>query len=137
MPLPGLVAAKFPSFYELVGASGTVANEPKPTGLFSAMVGDPDVLYQDLLDNPSRYEEGVSSLLLGLTSGERRISDISKQEMELLDRAVLDLGQPRRDKPKPKPEVAPKRMAARPTPVAQPPKVPGSNTDLPPYWWLQ
>ena len=141
MPLPGLAAPRFPTFSELVSESvgESVSEIPsKPSGLFSAMLGDPQVLYHDLLDDPSRYEEGVSSLLQGLISGQQELSEISASDMELLDRAVLDYNQPKRPKPEAQLSPAPKRIKrAAAEPEHRPPQIPGLPENVEPYWWLK
>lgn len=136
--MPQLPAPKFPSFSELVGAIESAPPETKRSGLFLDLVGDPQVLYQDLLEDPNRYEEGVSNLLQDLTSGQRSIDELSKTEMHLLDRAVLDFNQPKRPRPEPKLAPVPKTKKSRvKLPDEKPPKVIGAPRDMEPYWWLK
>jgi len=137
MPLPGLAAPRFPSFSELVGA--TVSEKPtKRSGLFLDMLGDPQVLYQDLLEDPSKYEEGVSRLLQELISGQQQLSELNDQEMGLLDRAVLDFNQPARKlEARPAPAPKPPAKAKRPEPREKPPKAIGAPSGVDPYWWVQ
>lgn len=67
----------------------------KRDGLFTVLLGDPRVLYYELLEDPSRFEEGVSDLIQQLVSGARSLESLSTDEMQLLDRAVVDWTRPR------------------------------------------
>jgi hypothetical protein len=117
-----------------------VVSSTKREGLFSALLGDPEILLHDLLSDPSKYEEGVSNLVQDLASGQRSINDLEPHEMELLDRATIDFSQPRRSRQEPKP-------APPPAPKIEPPEFDelveiGEPMKLPPklanaYWWLK
>lgn len=142
MPLPQLAAPIFPSFPSFSALVGESASEPRtrPSGLFLDLLGDPQILYQDLLEDPKKYEEGVSSLLQEIISGQRKLDELDKQELTLLDRATLDFNQPRRAPPETRPAPAPARVAAKAGPQSpaadRPPKAIGAP-DMEPYWWLK
>ena len=77
-------------------------NESKPAsttekrdGLFIALVGDPRILYYELIEDPSRFEDGVSDLILHLVAGTRQMESLTADELSLLDRAVVDWMRPR------------------------------------------
>lgn len=48
-------------------------------------------MLDDLLRDPSKYEEGVSELLQELVGGRRTLESLSAEEMQVLDRATIDL----------------------------------------------
>jgi hypothetical protein len=81
----------FPKLHELLGDATPAVPARPPERLFNALVGDPAVLWQDLLRHPERYENGLAELTQRLISGSANISTLSAQESALLDRAVLDL----------------------------------------------
>jgi hypothetical protein len=90
MQLHPLVPPRFPTWSELVATPlGSPASSPPPQGLFDSFVGDPAVLFEDLLRSPEKYEPGVQELLMELLGG-RQLSALSKDERALLDRATLD-----------------------------------------------
>jgi hypothetical protein len=135
-PSLALLAPTFPTFSALVTAAGKQPDSgPRRGGLFVDLLKDPQVLLQDLLAAPHKYEEGVSPLVQDLVSGRRKTEDLSRAEMELLDRAVLDYAHPSRSKPV-TPEPKKPRRKTKPEPIRYPkgdlPKVDG----LEPYWWL-
>jgi hypothetical protein len=61
-----------------------------PQGLFASLVGDPTVLFDDLLRSPEKYEPQVEGLLLELMTGRKRLQDLPTEDREVLDRATLD-----------------------------------------------
>ena len=72
-------------------------------------------MFQDTLRDPEKYESGVRELLTELVSG-RKMSDLSSEEMALLDRAVVDLNRPSSSsKPSPSPETALEKTAQMPS----------------------
>lgn len=136
--LPPSLALLAPTFPTL-SALATVKEESQPTpasssGLFQALLRDPTVLLQSLLDDPTRYEEGVGVVVQDLVSGRRKFEELSPAESTLLDRATIDFAQPVRRKtaaaPVPQKRAAPR--TPKPTPRAKAPSVAGME----PYWWL-
>lgn len=89
MQLHPLVPPRFPTLSELTSPS-TVSPVPSPQGLFVSLVGDPNVLFDDWLRSPEKYEPEVEGLLMELISGRRRLEDLAQWERETLDRATLD-----------------------------------------------
>lgn len=67
----------------------------KQDGLFAALLGDPRILYYELMEDPSRFEEGVSDLTQQLVSGARSMQSLAPDEVEMLNRAVIDWTRPR------------------------------------------
>lgn len=80
----------FPTLQELLGSETTATPAAKQERLFSALLGDPHLLWQDLLRSPTRYEDGVAELVQRLISASATISTLSERELALLDRATLD-----------------------------------------------
>lgn len=92
-----LVPPQPPRFPPSPGSSS--ARSSSQPGLFSSLVGSPEVMFDDLLRDPEKYESGVSELLQQLILKQKQISSLSPEEMDLLDRATLDLN--RSSSPKP------------------------------------
>jgi len=75
---------------------------PRPerqSGLFTALLGDPKVLYYEILEDPERFEDGVSDLVQQLVAGARTLESLTRDEHNLLDRATLDWSTPRHRTP--------------------------------------
>jgi len=75
----------------------------KENGLYAAIGGDPKVLFDHLLEDPSRYPSGTDVLLQEMIQGR---SDLSPEELQLLDQATLEYAQtpsPKRRRPQPPP----------------------------------
>lgn len=83
-PLPPL---RFPTLAELANET-TPLPPSKPQTLFN-MVGDPALLFSDLLDNPEKYGEGVDELLQQLVQGQKKLEELNAQEMQLLNNAAV------------------------------------------------
>ena len=103
MQLHPLLPPKFPTWSELTQTPSDSPRSSRRQGLFDSLIGDPHVMFDDLLRDPSKYEEGVAELLMSLVSGRRKLIDLSPTEMEALDRATLDFNRlsslPKPDKP--------------------------------------
>lgn len=56
------------------------------------MLGDPEVLFQDLLRNPERYEEGTDQVLQQMLNG-TLLAELSTEEQDLLNRATFEFAQ--------------------------------------------
>jgi hypothetical protein len=75
----------------------------RPTGMFEGLLmSEPNVLFNDLLRHPKKYEPGVQHLLQLLISGHDP-TNLHQQDRELLDRATIDFAQPYREPPEEKP----------------------------------
>jgi hypothetical protein len=86
---------------ELVGESAS----PRRPGLFETYVGMPEVMLTDLLDDPDKYQAGVSEILHLLIGDAKKLDSLSPGETELLDQAVLDYMKPKSKSPIPTPKV--------------------------------
>lgn len=72
-------------------------------------------MFQDMLRDPAKYEDGVSDLLVELVSGQKKLPDLSPEETALLDRATIDLSRPSSTKPSPRPERSLEKTAQKPS----------------------
>lgn len=82
---------------------------PSGPSLYESFLGNPEILFQDLLDDPSRYEPGVDALLQNMIGG-RTFADLTSEEKEMLNRATIEYSQstPRKaQEEKPPPPVIP------------------------------
>jgi hypothetical protein len=96
MQLHPLVPPRFPKWSELLEKETPSEKSSPRRGLFSDLVGNPEVILDDLLRRPKIYEEGVAELLQELVTGRKTLAGLSQSEMDLLDRATLDLNSSRR-----------------------------------------
>lgn len=101
-------------------------------------MGDPGVLYQDLLENPSKYEDAVLPLVQSLVTEQRALHELSDEEMRSLDRATLDFSQPARQTAPPEPVAPPAPRRGESDVVYQDPDVKSPFPDGKPdaFWWL-
>lgn len=100
LPSPSLLAPTFPSLFALAESErlkGVPERKP-PLGLFDALVGDPRALYYELMEDPSRFEEEVATLVQQIVSGQRPYASLSSSERTTLDRATLDWARTRHQK---------------------------------------
>ena len=89
-PLLPQTAETFPSFAQFVGGLVTAPKPEKKQELFEALVGDARELFQELLEDPSRYETGVSEALQQLINGTKKFQDLEQYDRDLLNRATVD-----------------------------------------------
>lgn len=111
---------------------------PPQTSLFRGLLGGrADVILQDALVNPERYDQDTLESLRALIGK----AQFSEEDEQLLSRALIDFEHGRRPKqpPRPAPTRAPARkkidfspMADGREPMAD---VPGAVQDA--YWWLR
>lgn len=137
LPLLQLATPTFPSLTNCVRESTSIERPKKRKGLFSELIGDPQIIFQDLLLNPNKYEEGVSELIQDLVSKRKTLERLDEREMQMLDRAVIDYNSPNRrpeqqlrapEKPKEKEEPDEEEIEDnKPIPLID---------GLRPYWWL-
>lgn len=134
-PSLALLAPTFPTFSALSHASEKPPAEHRRDGLFNSMLKDPQVLLQDLLASPQKYEDGVATLVQDLVGGRRKLEEISPSEMELLDRATIDFTQPARQQKLVVPPLTRKKTTRGRSGYPRSQKAPSLN-GLEPYWWL-
>jgi len=93
------MAPRFPTFLELVGES-VAERSPEPSKeLFEALMADPRVLFQELLEDPSRFDEGVAELLQEIITGTKKFSELSRTDRDLLNHATIDFATNKRPTP--------------------------------------
>ena len=100
-------APRFPTFAELVqeDAEAEPASPRRDKGLFEALIGNPEVLINDSISHPNRYDQEEIALLYSLVSGKEKLQDLAPAAREMLDRATLNYAQPYRErKPVPPPQ---------------------------------
>ncbi len=147
-PSPPLTAPTFPTFFELAGASVTETSPAPSKELFQSLIGDPRVLFQELLEDPSRFDEGVAESLQELISG-KPFNELERSQRDLLNKATIDFATNKRPtKPK---EAAPKQRLSAAEKAAEeddepelewgshgprlaPPDAPSA---MPTFWWRQ
>ena len=109
-PLTPPAPPRFPTLFELAGET----DKPEPRrdkGIYEALIGDPAVLFQAVLDSPSSYETGVSELLQDLMYSRQKVEELSQEQQDQLNRAAVEFATakspapspPSPSKPKPKP----------------------------------
>lgn len=151
-PLPAPVAPTFPTWSELIGGVGTAPKPGPKQELFAALIGDARELFQELLDDPSRFEPEVAELLQQIINGRRRFEDMDKMERGLLNRAAVDFAQmqspaPKREGPKEAPRAGLPAAAAAASSADEEPELewsergravavaPDLPKDAPTFWW--
>jgi hypothetical protein len=75
--------------------ASSVSTAGRRSGLFETLLGDPRVLYQEVLEDPSRFEPEAMDLIQRLVAGAVSLDALTSTEREMLDRAVLDWSRPR------------------------------------------
>jgi hypothetical protein len=130
-------APRFPSFAELVKEDA----EAKPVepearkGLFETLIGNPEILIDDSIKHPHRYEAETTELLYALSSGRKKLSELTPAAQELLDHATLEYAQPYRER-----KVVPPPQRVK---TAEDQDVAASTDSgfdihgLGAYWWLK
>lgn len=141
---------KFPSVEQLLDHQNKVAPHPllqltetaPPTSspsIFQGLLGGRlEILTQDALDHPERYDDATKAALSELAAGTRKVEDAGR----LLDSATMDFAAFRAPPARPAP-AAPVRLARKPALLDT--EMPDSRTppdELEPgnpmsaYWWL-
>jgi hypothetical protein len=100
LPSLSLLTPRMPTLSSLARSAALNEERAKPSaagsgGLFDVLLGDPKLLYRELLEDPSRFEPGVLDLVLSLVSGQQDQAALNPTEKELLNRATLDWARPR------------------------------------------
>jgi len=93
----------FPTFNELV-SQPVLSEKPQQRGIFSDLVRDPAYLYQEYLDRPEDFDEGTADLLMKLVSRQKKVEELTPDEMKKLDEATIELAQ-HSPKPEKQPDV--------------------------------
>jgi len=103
----------FPDLFQLAeeAAQQTTPSPVRNEGLFAALIGDPMVLYQELLEDPERFDPEAAELLQLFAAGQKKLDELTPGERTLLDLAVIDFASPRT--PPPKPELPPEPKKAK------------------------
>ena len=120
----------------------TEAPPPKQQSLFQEMFGTrTDVLAQDSLEHPDRYDQETAAALAGIAG--KRFETLTPAEHRLLSSAALDYMAAPRQKAPPTPVH---KKAPPPTPQkmfdggsledSRTPQVEGPGGALPAYWWV-
>ena len=101
--------------------------------MFESLVGDPKVLFYDLLDNPDKYEPAAAELIQLMIAGKKNLPDLDEAELRLLDRAVVDYNRA----PTPRPTSTTPKQDTRPVlPKAEKETPPPMVDGAPAFWWL-
>lgn len=97
------------------------------SGLFSALVRDPVVLYQAYLDAPDLIGEDVGLLLTQLVTQQKKLEDLTAEELKKLDEATVNFAQ-----------HSP-RSKSLPDDSKKAPSTPRASTDLeePEFEWVE
>jgi hypothetical protein len=66
------------------------------------LIKDPAILYQEYLEQPDMFEEETGHLLLKLVGQQKKLEDLTDDEMKKLDEAVVSFIQYTPKKPEPK-----------------------------------
>jgi len=135
-PLSPPKPPRFPTLYELAGGTDTVEPLESRGDLFGSLIGDPRVLFQDVLDRPDDYEEGLAELLIELLDGKTKADELDPTRRDMLNRSVLDFAQP----PRPKEPPVVRRQAPEALHMAEREYEDYYEPDLPsepkPFWWV-
>lgn len=133
MGVQPVLPAPFPTLDELMTpATESVSASSSTPGLFSNLVGDPAILLNDLVRDPKKYDPGVEILLQELLSGQKSLKTLDRDDMEMLDRATLDLSRSSSSEP-----VKPLQKATA-APMEPPAEMDTGEIDLSgldPYWF--
>jgi hypothetical protein len=97
-PSAKAASVTFPTFWELVSddAERGPAAAPRQRSLFEALIGDPRILYQEVLEDPNRFQPESVTLLQQVIAGTKRLSTLTSAEQELLNSATVAFTRPRR-----------------------------------------
>jgi hypothetical protein len=144
----------FPSFDQILRHQAGVAPHPllqlsdippprTPT-LFEGLLGGKlEVLTQDAVDHPDRYDEPTRTLLAELGASVKRLEGLTPADRAALDRATLDFAAYRPPRRAQEPVRARPRPARRPALLTQEapsdgraPQVETPGGVMTPYWWL-
>ncbi len=149
---PELPSLSFPSVEQILAHPVNphpllrLADTPPPSSpsLFQGLLGGRlDVLVQDAVDHPERYDEATQLALQELTAGTRKLEAMTPAERSILDRATMDFAAYRpppapKNAPKPQPPGRKPRLvvAADELEDGRAPQVEEPGGTMTPYWWL-
>lgn len=129
------VQKALPSFVELVERD----TQPKPTkrerGLFESLIGNPNVLYDDYLRSPQKYDERLHPLLVKLLQQTER-SSLSSQDEDLLNQAVHDFLKKEPPAKKEEPVTPKQQYQQESQPKEYQHEEVFDENGLRPYWWV-
>jgi hypothetical protein len=150
--LPDLPRLNFPSLDQvLVHPSSPhpllqLSETPPPSSvsLFQGLLGGRlEVLVQDSIDHPERYDEPTRLMLQELAAGASKLEELTAAERGILDRATMDFAayrppQAPKNAPKPQPPMKKPRLveAADALEDGRAPQVEEPGGTMTPYWWL-
>jgi hypothetical protein len=138
MPLSMPAPPRFPKFTGRT-PSPNEGSYRRERGLFLGLLGDPSALYQDLLANPEKYDESLLPLVQSLVTGQRKLDELKDDEVQALDRATIDFGQPTKPVP-PSPAPTPHKPTSSepdiPYVEGRAPASPFPEDGPEPFWWL-
>jgi hypothetical protein len=110
-PLTPPAPPRSPTLFELAAgpAVPTASSSDRP-GIYEALIDDPQVLFQAVLDSPSSYEDGVSELLQELMHRRTPVRDLGQEQQDLLNRAAIEFATGKSPAP-PTPTPSPRKAA--------------------------
>ena len=146
-PDPFLTLPKFPTVEDLLSGKPhpliqlSETQPPRDTPLFQALLGGRlEVLQQDALYNPERYDEATRHLLMELSVGSKAMTTLDAGDQTTLDRATVDYAQfrpPAGKKPKPPSAPRPKAVAVQDElGDGRAPQVETPGGTMSAYWWV-
>ena len=129
---------KFPSLVEVAELGGPPAEpKEKSRGLFDALLGNVEALYQETVEHPDKFTPEAAALARELVAGGKRLDTLTAAERQVLDLATIDFAEATPKGKKPRPQRAP-------TPLVEDrgPERPVGGVDVPEgaqeaYWWLK
>lgn len=140
MPLSPPAPPRFPTLFELAGETESAPPERQQKELFESLISDPLILFQAVVDDPDRYEEGLSDLLVEVINGRQSLDTMSRGAKDLLNRAVVDFAT-QTHTPKRKVEQAPAPHI--PSAVQAAMSAPAETHEIelpatpPSFWWTR
>lgn len=117
----------------MAGGVDTVERPEPKTDLFGTLIGDPRVLFQDVLDRPEDYEEGLAELLIELLDGKTKPEELDPVKRDMLNRSVLDFAQPPRPKQPAVRQQVPEVLQGAEDEEYYEPDLPSEPQ---PFWWV-
>jgi hypothetical protein len=130
----------FPLFKDLVWqAERGKGPTNQRQGLFEALVGRVEPIYQDSLAHPEKFSEEALILLAEVISGSKSLVALSASDRRVLDLATIDFASATPTKKRPVPRAPTPRPVDRESPSE--PAGPVVGIDVPEggekaYWWL-
>ena len=122
----------FPTMEELIEEQQrlSLGSVPSPKSLYEVLVGSPEVLYQESLDDPEKFDQQTQVLLEQMMRG-KRFTELNPKEIELLNKATIEYAQTPPSRKKEASVPSPNKVEA--VSVVEEDT---AESELPPYWWL-